>query len=110
MIDLEIREQLARYVSGEMDAPTLEDWLQDVCWDAPADPAESLAVTSLRLLAERANGDWTDAELRDRLGALSRTYWLEQAPRVVYANSDAHVIREDRRSASVDRWRVVESV
>ena len=109
MTDLEIREQIARYIGAEIDAPTLEDTLEAAAWDADG-PAGSLAADTLRVLAEHANGDWTDAELGERLGALSRTYWFEQAPKHAFTESSAHVIREDQRSAAFDRWRVVESV
>lgn len=109
MSDLEIREQIARYVSREIDAAALEDWLQDFTWDAERSGGQ-LATDALRLLAEYSNGDWTDDELRTRLGGLNRTYWFEQAPKVTYADSEAHVIREDRQSGSVERLRVVGSV
>lgn len=109
MSDLDIREQIAHYVAREIDAAALEDWLHDYAWKLE-DSGGPLALQTLRLLAERGNGDWTDDELRDRLAALSRTYWLEHAPRLVYSGSIGHVIREDRQSPSVERLRVAESV
>lgn len=92
MADLEIREQIARYVDGEIDASALEDWLEDASW-ASADPAESIAPTALRLLAEHSNGDWTDAELRDQLAVVARLYTFGLDEREVSTGSLAHVIR-----------------
>lgn len=109
MTDLEIREQIARYTRGEIDASRLEDWLEDASWDVH-EPAESLAANALRLLAEHANGDWTDPELREQLGALSRTYWFERAPKLVFMDSSAQVSHQVRPSAVPETQRVAASV
>jgi hypothetical protein len=111
MLDLEIREQVARYVADELKASELEDWLESESWDLEAEPARTLAADLLRLLAEYANGDWTDSELRAQLGALSRTYWFDQAPKQSRSGSVSGVIRQGaQQSATADRWRVAESV
>jgi len=111
MVDLEIREQLARYVAGKLDAAELEDWLENESWDVEFEPTRALAADALRLLAEHANGDWTDLELRAQLGALSRTYWFDQAPKQTRSGSASGVIRQEApQSATADRWRAAESV
>lgn len=110
MLDLEIRERIADFARGDLDAAQLEDWLEDASWDEDAEPTRALAATVLRLLAEHANGDWTASEMREHLGALSRNYWFEQAPKTALAGSDTPVIRQDQRSAAAGRWRVAESV
>ena len=110
MTDLEIREQIARYVGGDLDARHLEDWLEDAAWELDAEPARTLATTALRLLAEHANGDWTDAELRQQLGTVSRVYWFDQGPKTPLSGSSSGVIRHDQQSGAVERWRVAESV
>jgi predicted Zn-dependent peptidase len=73
-------------------------------------PTQALAAAVLRLLAEHGNGDWTDRELRERLGVLSRIYWFDQAARTSRLDSVSVVIRQDQPSASVERWRAAESV
>jgi hypothetical protein len=111
MLDLEIREQVARYVEGTLEASELEDWLENESWDLEAEPARTLAADVLRLLAEYANEDWTDSELRAQLGALSRTYWFDHAPKQTRSGSVSGVIRQEaQQSATADRWRVAESV
>ena len=109
MADLEIREQIHRYLNGEIDAPALEDWLENTSWDA-VDAAGSLGENVLRLLAEHANGDWTDGELREQLGSMSRTYWFGRAPKHTYVGSAAQVIRQDQSSAVTGTRLVVASV
>jgi hypothetical protein len=49
MSDLEIRQQLARFTEGELDARHLEDWLEDVAWELHAEPGRTLVATVLRL-------------------------------------------------------------
>lgn len=109
MLDLAIREQIARFVAGEVSAFELEDQLEEVCWTRTGSPDPG-AETALRLLAEYGNGDWTDAELAGRLDAIARTYLLQQAPAVVFGGSSSPVILEDQLSAPADRWRVAEPV
>ncbi len=110
MSDLEIREQLARFTEGELDARDLEDWLENVAWDLNAEPGRTLVATALRLLAEHANGDWTDQELREQLGAIGRIYWFEQAPKTTLSSSSSSIIRHAQPSEAADRRLVVESV
>jgi hypothetical protein len=109
MTDLEIRERIAALTSGGIGARELEDQLEDGAWELEAEPARTLAADALRLLAEHGNGDWTDAELNERLGALSRTYWFEQAPKRSLSGSDSPVIRHDQQSAVAGRSPVAES-
>jgi len=95
-MDFDIREQIATYVAGGMDAASLEDQIQDLAWDLDTEPSRSHAATALRLLAERANGDWTDPALRDRLGALNRVYWFDRATES-WGSSDASFTRVEVR-------------
>lgn len=109
MLDLEIRKQINRYLDpkGDVEAAELEAWLAAEAWDIDDEPqaTRQLAFDAMRLLAERGNGDWDDAELRERLGALSRTYWFVTAPKT---DSVATVIRRDPRLPATDRRHVAE--
>jgi hypothetical protein len=109
MDDLEIRESVADYIVGALDAGELEDRLENVAWELEGEPARSLAGDVLRLLAEHGNGDWEEAELRERLGAMSRTYWFQQAPKVAWSGSDASVMRHQEPSVVAGRSRATES-
>lgn len=107
MTDLEIRKQIAAYVAGDVAAHELEDRLENAAWDVDTEAIRTLAGTALRLLAEYGNGDWTNDELQERLGSLSRTYWFLEAPKT---GAEATVILQDQRPATAGRWRVAESV
>ena len=110
-MDLEIRERIASYVAGTIEAAALEDWLADVAWDLTEEPSSTHVATAMRLLAERGNGDWTDEELRDHLGALNRSYWFDVAPKETWTGSDAHVIQcQIPPSEGVGTQRVAASV
>lgn len=93
MTGLEIREQILRYIDGDVSAPDLEDWLENGAWDEDGiePPARALVQDALRVLAEHANDDWTEDELKDRLGQMARTYWFEQAPKITLDVSSASV-------------------
>jgi len=95
MLDIEIRKQISLYTREEITSSDLEGWLSEKTWDIDDEPVATrdLAYEALRLTSEAANGDWTDLELRERLGGLSRTYWFKQAPKTAYANSDTRVTR-----------------
>lgn len=74
-IDQEIREQISRYLDGRIDAADLEDWISVEAWDIDKESPSTrqLGYDTLRFIAEAQNGEWTDDELREHLGALIRT-------------------------------------
>jgi hypothetical protein len=103
--DLELRQRLARYAAGRADLATFEDWLTTETWDAAEDasPTERLAFDALRLISEHQNGDWTESELRGKLGAVGRTYWFEQAPKATaYTSASPVVTRSAGRVVPAD--------
>lgn len=106
--DLAIREQIAGLVEGTQSVTDFEGWLQEFAIDLEETLAQSLAADALRLLSEHENGDWTDDEITDQLGALSRFYWFEGAPKTVLSGSDAELINHDRRLAATGRSPVAE--
>jgi hypothetical protein len=108
MVDLDIRRAIADYLAGGISPGELEDRLHDFAWDVDEEPARSVAADALLLLAEHQNGDWTDDELRACLGAISRTYWFDQAPKHVTAGS-SQVTRRIQLSAGAGRWLSVAS-
>lgn len=72
----EIRREIARYVAGQSDVTDLWTWVQDNLWDVDnRDPLSApLAHEVELLLSETAHGDWTEAELRERLTPLASLY------------------------------------
>lgn len=68
--DTGVRQKISDYVTGELDAFDLEDWISTVVWDAPPSEERQLGYDALRLLAEASNGEWTDGELRVQLAKL----------------------------------------
>jgi hypothetical protein len=109
-----LRENVALYLDGKIDAVQLQQRLPDG-WDT--DQAGNATVTRLVLrvigyLSEFQNGDLSEADLRDRLRLAlpsARTYWIEQARRTVVAGSDATLI-DPKLHESTEISRVVESV
>jgi hypothetical protein len=73
--DLQIREQISRYRAGQIDVDALETWLSAIAWDIDQEPpaTRQLAFKALRFVSEAANGDWTEDEIRENLGALAHT-------------------------------------
>jgi hypothetical protein len=109
--DQEIRARIRAYTNGSLSAAALEDWLENESWDDSTLSAsvQQLANDTLRLLAEFGHGDWTEAELVEQLGLLSRVYWFVHAPKVVHSDARASVIRHDRRLVGTGRSRAMES-
>jgi hypothetical protein len=103
--DQQIRARIRAYTDGTLSAAALEDWLESESWDEGTlrAPERQLANDALRLLAEFGNGDWTEGELAEQLGSLSRLYWFVHAPRVVRSDAMTTVIRHDRRLAGTGR-------
>ncbi|MDQ3933239.1 MAG: hypothetical protein M3340_01255 [Actinomycetota bacterium] len=110
MLDLEIRQRIADYNDGRIEAAELEAWLVEATAEVESEPrsVRDLAFEVMALLTERGNGDWEDSELRERLGALSRNYWFAQAPKHIVSDSNTTFIRHDRRPAASDRRRAAE--
>lgn len=112
MSGLEIRERLAGYVAGDIDGVSLEEWLEEVVWDDALLPIDrQLVYDALRLLSEHNNGDWSEEEVRRKLGAASRTYWLQQATKVVWGGTSAAVVMQPdhQLSAAAGKSPVAES-
>jgi hypothetical protein len=72
-VEHQIRDQLIRYLSGEISLQALSDWLVPyvLTLDQKTDPAAADLAFEIELrLAEYSNGDWTQDELRDILRPL----------------------------------------
>jgi hypothetical protein len=100
--DLEIREQLARYADENTSLDDLEHALIEGTWSEDEEQTP-LAADALRLVSELRHGDWTEDELRERLGAMAKTYRFDQAPLASQSESAARTIVEDRALAGAGR-------
>lgn len=72
-LEREVRQQLARYASGEILLAEFQTWFVPNTWtvERDADPKASQLVYRIELLlAEYSSGHWTESELRTKL----RTY------------------------------------
>ena len=109
--DQEIRERIRACIEDEISAAELEDWLETESWDDAemSVPTQHLANDALRLLAERGNGDWTEEELAEQLGALSRLYWFVHVSKGAWADAITNVSHHDRRPVATGRSPVAES-
>ncbi len=99
MLDEDFREQLARYLAGRIRRATLENWIVPDAWTIAheADPVTRERIfRTMRLLAERANGDWTEPEVKAQLSALLDTYVYDAHPRVVRTGSFSQTVTKGR--------------
>jgi hypothetical protein len=95
-IDLEIREQLARYLVGETSLAEFQDWFGPVVWgiEQYASPtAQELAYEIEGRLAEAVASGWEEPTLRRILSPLVEQYRVgTEAP--VATSSGSAVIAE----------------
>ena len=65
----QMREALARYVSGEVSLIQFQEWFIPRAWEIFAEntPGTALASEIEFLLAEFTNGDWTEPQIRETL-------------------------------------------
>jgi len=84
MLDQELRQQVARYVGGRIRRATLEHWLVPIYAEIDSEEVDAatrdLAARTIRILAERENGDWTEAEAKALLAPWIDTYLLASPP------------------------------
>ena len=81
--DVEIRQQLANYLNGEITLDEFQHWFVPRSWNFDQDSSGSLRnlVSAIELaLAEFSNRDWTKDELRSQLGILLNNYQAEYGP------------------------------
>ena len=81
--ELEARQQLARYLKGELTLNEFQDWFVPQSWNfhQASDPSLQKFVSGVELaLAEFGNGDWSENELRQLLNILRTNYELEYRP------------------------------
>ncbi len=94
-IDLEIYNQLVRYLAKDISLREFRDWFDTSTWDlqemgAPQDAWEVAGEIELRL-SELSSGHWTEDELRDRLTSLASVLWYPAAsiPRYWHISASA---------------------
>jgi len=81
--ELEIREQLARYLKSELTLNEFQDWFVPRSWNfhENTNPSLQKLVASIELaIAEFVNGDWSWQELREQLSMLLTTYEIDYDP------------------------------
>jgi hypothetical protein len=78
--EIEIRQQLARYLKRECTLNEFQDWFVPHSWNFHQSPNRALQklVAAIELaIAEFTNGDWTDTELRSHFNSLLTTYAVD---------------------------------
>lgn len=92
-LDYHIREQLARYLAGEISLREFEDWFFPETWDV--DQIDNLDLLNLVYgiklrLAEFSHRDWTEAELQEHLRPFIQRYVMVASPcQIQYGTSSA---------------------
>lgn len=77
MLDIEIREQLARYLANEISLEEFQGWFVPATWNVEQtnNPIAAELAHEIELrLAEFSNGHWTEDDLRSLLGPLVENY------------------------------------
>lgn len=77
MLDIQIREQLSRYLAHEISLDQFQDWFVSSTWSVHQTANEIAIELSDEIelrLAEFSNGDWTAEELRAQLKHLVESY------------------------------------
>jgi hypothetical protein len=72
-LDVEIRERVWRYVAGDTTLEAFREWFSAIAWDIDrrADTRTCDTVHEIDLfLAEFDHGDWSEAELKERIAPL----------------------------------------
>ena len=72
-LDLEILEQLARYIAGDISLGAFREWFSPLAWniDRRADAHTVRIVHDIDLaLAEFDHGDWTEDEIKQQFSPL----------------------------------------
>lgn len=102
-LNSEIREQLARYVRGDISLHEFRRWFVPQVWNIHQrnDAALEDFVGEIDLrMAEYSNGDWSEEDLREILSSLLRTYVLEFG---TDANGHDRILRLERIFGSGNR-------
>lgn len=77
MLDVELREQLVKYLSDVISLRALYEWFTPAAWnvDQRADQSTAGIFHEVELLlSEYSRGDWDEGELRERLAPFVTTY------------------------------------
>lgn len=106
-LDLAIREQLARYLAGEISLPEFQEWFVPRAWniEKQGSPAAGDLAHEVELrLAEFSNGDWTEDELKSKLRPLVTHYTVHgvTAPGTWDSSSEVKLIQVVYPGAHVD--------
>jgi hypothetical protein len=89
-VDLEIRGRLADYLGGKATRQDFQQWLMPQAWNVEkrVDSATANLVRELELLlAEADHGDWTEAELLEKLSPFVTAYTFRIGEPIVTTSS-----------------------
>lgn len=73
-MDLEIRKELVRYLSGKISLQDFQTWFIPTIWNIDKtknQTTEALAYEIMLRLAEFSNGDWTEDDLKLKFSSLA---------------------------------------
>ena len=72
LLDVDIRDQIGRYLAGDIALNEFHEWVMSQAWrDEELDPLARRLINRIQLrLAEHSSGHWSEEELRARLWPL----------------------------------------
>lgn len=77
-VELELRPLIGRYLSGDIEARNLYDWVVRVSWECREDvPGLDLLRDVELFLEEFQHGDWSEEELKSHLRGILKIVGLE---------------------------------
>lgn len=92
LLDVEIRECLARYLGSEIALAEFQERFVPMAWDIEnlgSWPTEELVSDIELALAEFSNGHWTEQQLKDLLRVVLERYTMAEAPEPRTSSSSA---------------------
>ena len=95
-LDIEIREQLARYLVGEISLQEFEDWFVPASWNVVQSKNMSAIylVYEIELwLAEFSDGFWNEDELKEKLLPLVNNYKIDVAQYFWKSGASSYSVR-----------------
>ena len=101
-VELELRPLVGRYLSGDLEARNLYDWVGRVSWELRDDvPGTNLLRDVELFLEEFQHGDWSEEELKSHLRGVLKIVGLEASRNPSASDSRTEWVRASARIGNV---------
>ncbi len=96
LTELQLREQLAKFLSGEMSRDDFEDWFVQESWNIHQSPdlgAARLVNAIELLLAENSSGHLSDSDMVKELKSLASIQYANQSNVISGSTANTYIIQ-----------------